>query len=150
MPGCVRLDYALPHHTTHHAHQGSSFWSILDAFCFSFLSSRESGIYRGEGRRFRILDSQRLRYFGVPWRLLVFLSSRESRICDERVRRLRIFDSQRLPFGASWRLLVSLFSPCENRESRGLGGAELVILREDFSGEGELLFHHLNLSSAIC
>lgn len=43
-------------------------------------------------------------------------------------------------------------SPCENRESvdRGLGGAELVILREDFSGEeGELLFYHSNLSSAI-
>ena len=42
-------------------------------------------------------------------------------------------------------------SPCENREfvDRGLGGAELVILREDFSGEGELLFHHSNLSSAI-
>ena len=150
MPGCVRLDYALPHHTTHHAHQGSSFWSILDAFCFSSLSSRESGI------------------------------------CDEKVEGLRILDSQRLPFGASWKLLVSLSSPrenrefvegragssefsilrdcvfkstldaspCENRESvdRGLGGAELVILREDFSGEGggELLFHHLNLSTAIC
>ena len=119
----------------------------------------------------------------MPWRLLVSLSSRELRICDERVRRLRILDSQRLPFGASWRLLVSLFSPrenrefvtrgwsgsefsilrdfvfkstsyaspCENRESvdRGLGGAELVILREDFSGEGKLLIHHLNLSSAI-
>lgn len=43
-------------------------------------------------------------------------------------------------------------SPCENRESvdRGLGGAELVTLREDFSGEGELLFHYSNLSSAIC
>ena len=42
-------------------------------------------------------------------------------------------------------------SPCENRESvdRGLGGAELVTLREDFSGEGELLFHHSNLSLAI-
>lgn len=42
-------------------------------------------------------------------------------------------------------------SPCENRESvdRGLGGAELVILREDFSGEWELLFYHSNLSSAI-
>lgn len=49
LPGCVRLDYALPHHTTHHAHQGSSFWSILDAFCFSFLSSRESGICDEEG-----------------------------------------------------------------------------------------------------
>lgn len=97
--------------------------------------------------------------------------------------RLRILDSQRLPFGASWTLPASLFSPrenrefmegradssefsilrdcvfestldaspCENRESvdRGLGGAELVILREDFSGEGELLFYHSNLSSAI-
>lgn len=42
--------------------------------------------------------------------------------------------------------------PCENWESvnRGLGDAELVILREDFSGEGELLFLHSNLSSAIC
>lgn len=152
LPGCVRLDHALPHHTTHHAHQGSSFWSISDASVFSFLSSRESGIYRGEVRRLRILDSRRLRYFGVPWRLLVSLSSRESRICDERVEGLRILDSQRLPFGASWRLLVSLFSPCENRESvdRGLGGAKLVILREDFSGEGEFLFLHSNLSSTIC
>lgn len=97
--------------------------------------------------------------------------------------RFRILDSQRLPFGASWTLLASLFSPRENREfmegradcsefsilrdrvfkstlnaspcenrgfvDRGLGGAELVILREDFSGEGKLLFHHSNLSSAI-
>ena len=47
---------------------------------------------------------------------------------------------------------TSYASPCENRGfvDRGLGGAELVILREDFSGEGELLFHHSNLSSAIC
>ena len=82
--------------TTPHAHQGSSFWSILDASVFSFLSSREFEIYGGEGRRFWILDSQRLRYFGVPWRLLVSLSSRELRICDERVRRLRILDSQGL------------------------------------------------------
>ena len=96
LPGCVRLDYALPHHnTTHHAHQGSSFWSILDASVFSFLSSRESGIYRGEGRRFRILDSQRLP-FGASWTLLVSLSSRESGICDERVEGLRILDSQGL------------------------------------------------------
>ena len=83
----------------------------------------------------------------------MFPSPRENReFVTKRVRRLRIFDSQRLPFGASWRLLVSLFSPCENRESvdRGLGGAELVTLREDFSGEGELLFHYSNLSSAIC
>ena len=83
----------------------------------------------------------------------LFPSPRENReFVTKRVRRLRIFDSQRLPFGASWRLLVSLFSPCENRESvdRGLGGAELVTLREDFSGEGELLFHYSNLSSAIC
>ena len=96
LPGCARLDHALPHYTTHHAHQGSSFWSILDASVFSFLSSREFEIYGGEGRRFWILDSQRLRYFGVPWRLLVSLSSRELRICDERVRRLRILDSQGL------------------------------------------------------
>ena len=81
--------------TTPHAHQGSSFWSILDASVFSFLSSRESGIYRGEGRRFRILDSQRLP-FGASWTLLVSLSSRESGICDERVERLRILDSQGL------------------------------------------------------
>lgn len=49
---------------------------------------------------------------------------------------------------ALWTLL---HSPCENRGfvDRGLGGAELVILREDFSGEGELLFYHSNLSSAI-
>lgn len=42
-------------------------------------------------------------------------------------------------------------SPCENQGfvDRGLGGAELVILRENFSREGELLFHHSNLSSAI-
>lgn len=101
------------HYTTHHAHQEVAFgasWTLL----LLFLSLRESGIYGGEGRRFWILDSQRLRYLGVPWRLLVFLSSRELRICDERVGRLRIFDSQRLPFGASWRLLASLSSPREN------------------------------------
>lgn len=68
LSGCVRLDHAPPHHTTHHAHQGSSFWSILDAFCFSSLSSRESGIYGGEGWRLRILDSQRLP-FGASWTL---------------------------------------------------------------------------------
>ena len=148
MPGCVRLDYALPHHTTHHAHQGSSFWSILDASVFSFLSSRESGIYRGEGRRLRILDSQRLP-FGASWRLLVSLfSPRENREFVTRgwsgsefsILRDFVFKS------------TSYASPCENRESvdRGLGGAELMILREDFSGEGELLFLHSNLSSAIC
>lgn len=96
MSGCVRLDYAPPHHTTHHAHQGSSFWSILDAFCCSFLFSRESRIYGGEGRRLRILDSQRLRYLGVPWRLLVFLSSRESGIYGGEGKRFRILDSQGL------------------------------------------------------
>lgn len=36
LSGCVRLDHAPPHHTTHHAHQGSSFWSILDAFLLLF------------------------------------------------------------------------------------------------------------------
>ena len=113
LPGWGRLDHALPHYTTHHAHQGSSFWSILDASVFSFLSSRESGIYRGEGRRLRILDSQGLclqehfgRFFILPARI-------------------------------------------ENPWIGGLGGAELVILREDFSGEWKLLIHHLNLSSAI-
>lgn len=96
LPGCVRLDHAPPHHTTHHAHQGSSFWSILDAFCFSSLSSRESGI------------------------------------CDEKVEGLRILDSQRLPFGASWKLLVSLFSPRENREfmDERAGSSEFSILRD--------------------
>ena len=94
---CLAVSVLITHyHTTLHAHQGSSFWSILDASVFSFLSSREFEIYGGEGRRFWILDSQRLRYFGVPWRLLVSLSSRQLRICDERVRRLRILDSQGL------------------------------------------------------
>ena len=149
LPGCVRLDHALPHHTTHHAHQGSSFWSISDASVFSFLSSREFEIYGGEGRRFWILDSQRLRYFGVPWRLLVSLSSRELRICDERVRRLRILDSQGLCLQEHFGRFFILPARIENPWIGGLGGAELVILREDFSGEGELLFHHSNLSLAI-
>ena len=67
----------------------------LGRFLLLFLSSRESGIYRGEGRRFRILDSQRLP-FGASWTLLVSLSSRESGICDERVEGLKILDSQGL------------------------------------------------------
>lgn len=110
LPGCVRLDQALPHHTMHHAHQGSSFWSILDASGFSSSphENREFVTRWWSGSEFSIL-------------------------------RDRVFES------------TSYASPCENRESvdRGLGGAELVILREDFSGEGKLLIHHLNLSSAI-
>lgn len=53
-----------------------AFWSILDASGFSFLSSRESGIYGGEGGQFRILDSQGLclrehfgRFFILPARI---------------------------------------------------------------------------------
>ena len=91
----------------------AAFWSILDASCFSFLSSRESEIYGGRGQAV-----QNSRFSGI-------VSSR-----------------------ALWTLL---HSPCENRGfvDRGLGGVELVILREDFSGEGKLLFRHSNLSSAI-
>ena len=94
--------------------------------------NREFTEGEGEGRRLRILDSQRLP-FGASWTLLVSLSSpRENReFMEERaggsefsILRDCVFES------------TSYASPCENRGfvDRGLGGAELVILREDFSG----------------
>lgn len=46
-----------PHYTTHHAHQGSSFWSILEAFCFSSSphENREFTEERADGSEFSIL-----------------------------------------------------------------------------------------------
>ena len=58
---CLAVSVLITHyHTTLHAHQGSSFWSILDASVFSFLSSRESGIYRGRGQA-----AQNSRFSGI-------------------------------------------------------------------------------------
>lgn len=115
---------------------------------FSSLSLRESRICDERVVRLRILDSQRLP-FGASWMLPASLSSpRENReFMEGRA------DSSEFSILRDCVFESTLdASPCENRESvdRGLGGAELVILREDFSGEGELLFHHSNLSSAIC
>lgn len=74
LPGCVRLDHAPPHHTTHHAHQGSSFWSILDAFCFSSSphENREFTEERAGGLEFLILRGCHLEPLGG---FLFFLSS---------------------------------------------------------------------------
>ena len=83
--------------------------------------------------------------------LLTSLSSpRENREFTEgEGRRLRILDSQGLCLQEHFGRFFILPARIENPWIGGLGGAELVILREDFSGEGELLFHHSNLSLAI-
>lgn len=115
---------------------------------FSSLSSRESRICDERVERLRILDSQRLP-FGASWTLLASLSSpHENREFMEGKAGSSEFSILR---DCVFKSTLDA-SPCENRESvdRGLGCAELVILREDFSREGELLFHHSNLSSAIC
>lgn len=116
LPGCVRLDYALPHHTTHHAHQGSSFWSILDAFCFSFLSSRESGIYRGRGQA---VQNSRFSETALFWSALE---------------------------ASCFPLLARIGNPWIG----GLGVRNWWFSERTSPGRGELLFHHSNLSSAIC
>ena len=94
-------------------------------------------------------DSQRLP-LGASWTLLASLSS----LRENREFVMRGWSGLEFSILRDWLpgVLDAFCFPRENWESvnRGLGDAELVILREDFSGEGELLFHHSNLSSAIC
>lgn len=143
MPGCVRLDYALPHHTrTREVAFGAS-WTLLSSLS-SPHENREFTEERADGSEFSILRDCLLEHLGR----FLFPSPRENREFVTRGWRGSEFSILRDCVFKS----TSYASPCENRGfvDRGLGGAELVILREDFSGEGELLFHHSNLSSAIC
>lgn len=112
-----------PHYTrTREVAFGAS-WTLLS----SLSSPRENLKFmeeRADGSEFSILRGcVILECLGG----FLFSSPRENReFVTKRVRRLRIFDSQRLPFGASWRLLVSLFSPRENLEfvTRGWRGSK--------------------------
>lgn len=149
LPGWVRLDHALPHHTILHTTRtrevafGAS-WRLLS----SLSSPRENLKFmeeRADGSEFSILRGcVILECLGG----FLFSSPRENREFVTRGSGGSEFSILRDCVFKS----TSYASPCENRGfvDRGLGGAELVILREDFSGEGKLLIHHLNLSSAIC
>ena len=107
---------------------------------FSSLSLRESRICdeRAGGSEFSILRGCLLEHLG-RFRLLFSLLARIGNLWrgGRTVQNSRF--SGIVSSGALWTLL---HSPCENRGSvdRGLGGAELMILREDFSGEGGTSF----------